>query len=85
MTEIQKEAFGWLSALDIKSEYEATNKETLLNLIQNQDTEINKLKKTNDLMAKLILNYDYQLEINYYKDKKHVKETFEEYFMKEDK
>ena len=57
----------------------------LLNLIQKKDTEINKLKKINDLMAKSILNYDDQLEINYYKDKKHVKETFEEYAMKEDK
>lgn len=59
--------------------------ETILNLIQKQDTEINKLKKINDLMAKSILNYDDQLEINYYKDKKHVKETFEEFAMKEDK
>ena len=56
-----------------------------LNLIQNQDTEINKLNKINDLMAKSILNYDDQLVINQYRDKEHVKETFTEYAMKEDK
>lgn len=37
MTKKEKEAFGWLSALDIKSEYEASNKETLLNLIEKQE------------------------------------------------
>ena len=40
----EKKAIGWLSALDIKSEFEATNKEIILNLIEKQDKMI-------DLMA----------------------------------
>ena len=57
----------------------------LKKVIQKQDTEINKLKKINDLMSRAILNYDDQLVINQYRDKEHVKEIFTEYAMKEDK
>ena len=41
----EKKAIGWLSALDIKSEFEATNKEIILNLIEKQDKMINKAIK----------------------------------------
>lgn len=43
-SEEEKKAIGWLSALDVKSEYEATNKETLLNLIEKQQKEIEEQK-----------------------------------------
>ena len=40
MNNEEKKAIGWLSALNIKSEYEATNKEIILNLIEKQQKEI---------------------------------------------
>lgn len=59
--------------------------EQLTDIINIKDEEIAKLNKINDLMASAILNYDDQLEINHYRDKEHVKETFKEFAIKEDK
>ena len=63
MSEEEKKAIGWLSALDIKSEYEATNKEIILNFIEKQDKMINEMvdaivgdKKILALMCKHIIN-----------------------------
>lgn len=63
MSEEEKKAIGWLSALDIKSEYEATNKEIILNFIEKQDKMINEIvdaivgdKKILALMCKHIIN-----------------------------
>lgn len=60
-------------------------KKSLKGQIAVKDTEINKLNNVIDLMSRAILNYDDQLVINHYRDKEHVKETFTEYAMKEDK
>lgn len=57
MTEEEKEAFNCLSALEVSSEYEASSKEILLDLIEKQDTEINKLNNVIDRMALELYNY----------------------------
>jgi len=44
-----EEVVNWLSALDIKSEYEATNKESILNYIDKIQKENSKLKKSNEV------------------------------------
>lgn len=59
-------AIDWLSALEIKSEYEATNKEILLNYID-------KLKEVNIENSKLISRID----IENYKLKDRIKELEE--------
>lgn len=41
-------AIGWLSALNIKSEYEATNKEILLNYIDKLADRIKELEEINE-------------------------------------
>ena len=43
LSEEEIEAIDWLSALDIKSEYEATNKELILNLVEKQNEIIDKM------------------------------------------
>ena len=57
--EIEK-AKGWLSALDIKSEFEAILKETLLQYIEQLEQENNKLNKIIDEMAKAWKQDDYR-------------------------
>lgn len=52
--------------------------ETVLSMLKGKDTEIEKKDKIIDLMSRAIDNYDSQLVINIFKDKKHVKEYFKE-------
>ena len=65
MTEEVEEVIGWLCASDIKSEYEATNKEIILNLIEKQSKEIEnqKEKRENQKQELAILN-EKQKEFN---------------------
>ena len=69
-----KEATNWLSALDINSEWEASNKETIL-------STIDKLQKVIDLMAELLCGIDVMNELG--KDSWNWnKEQMKEYFYK---
>ena len=78
-----KEATDWLSALDVNSEWEASNKETIL-------STVDKLQKVIDLMADKLFRhgffvvepvkkYDVESEL-YIKSK--TKEEIKEYFYK---
>ena len=55
--EIEK-AKGWLSALDIKSEFEAISKEIISQYIEQLEQENNKQNKVIDEMADIIKDYD---------------------------
>ena len=57
----------------------------LLNLIQNQDTEINKLNNVIDRMAEKYATCKTCLKYDCKKRDKNAKDCIKEYFMKEDK
>ncbi len=61
MNEEEKKAIGWLSALDIKSEFEATNKEIILNLIEKQDKMIDYMAKHIDEQNDILTDYDHTI------------------------
>lgn len=61
MTEIEKdlkEAMNWLSALNINSEWEASNKEILLSTIEKQQRELNIKNEYLQLIHDIGFDYD---------------------------
>lgn len=64
-----EEAKGWLSALDIKSEYEATNKELILQHIEQLENKVTKLEEIKDkhlqkIVDALVVKKDLSVEKN---------------------
>ena len=55
--EMEKEAIGWLSALEIKREYEAISKQIILKLIEKQQAEIERLEKQSKNLDKEAQSY----------------------------
>lgn len=76
MTEEEKKAIEWIKA------QKGIYYKTVINLIQKQDTEINKLNRALDKMANT-LDVNLSLSLENYRFGK--KEKIKEYFMKEEK
>lgn len=69
MSEEEKKAMDWLSALDINSEYEAISKEIILSLIEEQQKEIEKLTKKYKNAKEMYIVKDNSLKNYIHKDK----------------
>lgn len=86
-------AKGWLSALDVNSEFEAISKEIILSYIEELEKENSKQNKMIDEMVDCIYNYDicdYEITDYTYRkceyiaddEEKPCKECIKEYFEK---
>ena len=69
------EAVNWLSALDIKSEYEATNKESILNYIDNSMSKGKINEVLNDLNSEYI-EIEKDFDAIYKKENKDMQEFY---------
>ena len=84
--EKEMEDKDWLrkNVLELKNDISA--RETILNLIQKQDTEINKLNNVIDRMAEDMAGTNKAINEEYAVDELYLdKNKIKEYFMKEDK